>query len=199
MRSDVISLNKTTDISVILNEAEAVAAYRKLEGKNALRLRLLAEELVSMLPNLLYKYYGKFWIDTEGSSFEMHIEVSVVNPLDLDKGRILELSRSGKNIAYTGIMGKVRYAVEMMLGNAYLDPVPVSAPYFYSSGLSASASGDYYCEWSLQNYQAAADTEMDKSSEEWDELEKSIIANLADDVIVGVTDKKVEIIIKKAF
>ena len=31
MKSDVISLKNTTDISTVLNEAEAVAAYRKLD------------------------------------------------------------------------------------------------------------------------------------------------------------------------
>ena len=77
MQSDVISLKNTTDISTILNEAEAVAAYRKLDDKNALRLRLLAGELISMLPNLLDKYHGNFWIENEDRNFEMHVELYV--------------------------------------------------------------------------------------------------------------------------
>ena len=40
---------------------------------------------------------------------------------------------------------------------------------------------------------------LSHDSEEWDQLEKSIVAKLADDVIVGVRGKKVEIIIKKKF
>ena len=36
-------------------------------------------------------------------------------------------------------------------------------------------------------------------NEKWDELEKSIVAKLADDVIVGVRGKNVEIVIKKEF
>lgn len=38
-----------------------------------------------------------------------------------------------------------------------------------------------------------------KPGDEWDHLDKSIVARLADDVIVGVRSKKVEIIIKKKF
>ena len=199
MKSDVISLKNTTDISTILNEAEAVAAYRKLDDKNALRLRLLAEELISMLPNLLDKYHGNFWIENEDRNFEMHVELYVANPIALNKERILKLSKSGKNIAYSGIMGKIRFVVEMMINTSYCDPAPINAPYYYSSGLAACSAGNYYCEWSLQNYQTAVNSEMDKGSEEWDELEKSIIGNLADDVIVGVFENKVDIIIKKSF
>ena len=51
--------------------------------------------------------------------------------------------------------------------------------------------------WSLYSYRQQAGD--DKGSEKWDELEKSIIANLADDVIVGVIGKNVDIIIKKNF
>ena len=38
-----------------------------------------------------------------------------------------------------------------------------------------------------------------EDSGDWDQLEKSIVAKLADDVIVGVRGKKVEIIIIKEF
>jgi hypothetical protein len=37
------------------------------------------------------------------------------------------------------------------------------------------------------------------NKDEWDQLEKSIVAKLADGVIVGVKGKKVDIIIKKEF
>ncbi|MCR5142759.1 MAG: hypothetical protein K6C68_09575 [Ruminococcus sp.] len=55
--------------------------------------------------------------------------------------------------------------------------------------------------WSLMNYINAFDREEEKQnrSEAWDELEKSIIANLADDVVVGVLNGKVDIVVKKKF
>ena len=37
------------------------------------------------------------------------------------------------------------------------------------------------------------------TKEAWDELEKSVIAKIADDVIVGLKGKRVDIIVKKSF
>ena len=39
----------------------------------------------------------------------------------------------------------------------------------------------------------------DEKSDEWDELEKSVIASTADDVIVGVKGKRADIVIIKKF
>ena len=50
--------------------------------------------------------------------------------------------------------------------------------------------------WTLDTFRKEAN---EKKGEPWDELEKSIIANIADDVIVGVEGKRVEIVVKKAF
>jgi hypothetical protein len=49
--------------------------------------------------------------------------------------------------------------------------------------------------WTLSRYK---DAQKD-NAEPWDELEKSIIANLADDVIVSVKGNQIEIIIEKNF
>jgi hypothetical protein len=40
---------------------------------------------------------------------------------------------------------------------------------------------------------------VEKEEKEWDELEKTIIASVADDVIVGVKGKNANIIIVKKF
>ena len=54
--------------------------------------------------------------------------------------------------------------------------------------------------WSLLNYRDSFDSAAQiEKREAWDELEKSIIANLADDVIVGVLGDKVDIVVKKKF
>ena len=49
--------------------------------------------------------------------------------------------------------------------------------------------------WTLSRYK---DAQRD-NEEPWDELEKSIIANLADDVTVAVKGNNVEIVITKDF
>jgi hypothetical protein len=57
----------------------------------------------------------------------------------------------------------------------------------------------YTYAWTLDHYTECQRERSVDNSEEWDQLEKSIVAKLADDVIVGVRGKKVEIIIKKEF
>ena len=68
------------------------------------------------------------------------------------------------------------------MGFGYINPV-----------LSDEAGYDY--SWSLCNYKTAVEDEEDAYAE----LERSIVAKLADDIIVGVRGKHVEIVVKKAF
>ena len=49
--------------------------------------------------------------------------------------------------------------------------------------------------WSLTTYKK----KVKANTEGWDELERSIIANLADDVTVGILGGKVMITVKKKF
>jgi hypothetical protein len=61
--------------------------------------------------------------------------------------------------------------------------------------------------WKLTNYREAMRNAEDQdfledeeeSPDEWDELERSIIANIADDVHVGIQKDKVEIVVFKSF
>ena len=72
MESDIYKINKgDTDLSPLLAEAEKVAKYNGLTEKESLYLRLLAEELVSMLPSIVENYSGEFWIVNSGKSYEL--------------------------------------------------------------------------------------------------------------------------------
>ena len=54
---------------------------------------------------------------------------------------------------------------------------------------------DYGVMWSLEGFRSSLDDVMDSdeaSKEAWDELEKSIVANIASDVIVGVKGDRVD-------
>ena len=50
--------------------------------------------------------------------------------------------------------------------------------------------------WSLNQYKETVKTEVKK---EWDELEKSIVSKLADEVQIGIKNGQVEMIIIKSF
>ena len=202
MKTDVYRFERAvSDIDSITALAEKAASYCGLDEDQELKLMLLCEELIEMLPNLLLYGKGEFWIETHDKNVEIH---SVVEADDLltgnDRKEIMKVSKSGKNIAAKGIMNKIRIAAEVMLANYALsngvsgdveyDTEPLE---FYDYGLTDPfAKQDM---WSLTAYKK----KVQSDSDDWDELERSIIANLADDVTVGILGGKVEVTIKKKF
>lgn len=201
MKSDIINLagiTKSTDsLSGVLTETEKAAGYAQLDKKEAGRLRLLAEELIGMLPELLDFSKGTFWIESNGKSIELHTSLTPDELLTSKRrDELLTVSKSGKNFAATGIMSKIKLAATFML----LDYNQVSkyAPQIYDDAYLylGTTKNTELISWSLADYRHNAE---EKKGEPWDELEKSIIANIADDVLVSVDGKTVEIIVKKAF
>ncbi len=202
MKSDVCKLGKDTAcLGNVLREVEKSASLGNLEKKNALRLRLLAEELCGMLPGLIKNFDGEFWVEKEGDEFSLCASLYAGN-MDVDtKEALLAVSTSGKNEAAKGIMGKIRDVVQnMLLNRAEVDSMNweygTNMGYMYYSPDMAADFRSVY-SWSLHTYKTNA---VEKKAEEaLDELERSIVANLADDILVGVRGKNVEIVVKKIF
>ena len=208
MKSNICKLNKDlTCLEAVLAEVEKVTTYNALEDKKALRLRLLAEELCGMLPGLIENFSGAFWAENEGDNYELHVELKA-DDMSIDlRDELISVSKSGKNVAAKGIMGKIRAVAETMLLAAF-DPdlAPMVAPgefydyHGYNMGfgyivpeMEAELGGIY--TWSLFDYKTAVEDKED----EYAELERSIVAKLADDIIVGIRGKNVEIVVKKSF
>ena len=209
MKSNICKLNEDlTCLETVLSEVEKVTAYNSLEDKKALRLRLLAEELCGMLPGLISNFSGKFWAENEGDNYELHVELKAEDmSLDL-REELISVSKSGKNEAAKGVMGKIRAVAETMLLVAS-DPtlqIPLSTGEFYDCygynmgfgymNPTGSDKTGYAYSWSLFNYKTVVE---EKEDDAYLELERSIVAKLADDIIVGVRGKNVEIIVKKSF
>ena len=207
MKSNICYLNEDlTCLDAVLSEVEKVTAYNGLEGKKALRIRLLAEELCGMLPGLVENFSGKFWAENEKENYELHVELKA-DDMSLDlRDELISVSKSGKNAAATGIMGKIRAVAETMLLSAADPTIPVPNGEFcdyngFNMGFgymdpNIMYETGYVYTWSLYNYKVAVEENKDEA---YDELERSIVAKLADDIIVGVRGKNVEIVVKKAF
>ena len=196
MKSNICTLNgEAGQLAALLNEVEKCAAYNNMNKKNTLRVRLLAEELVGMLPALLEHSEGSFWMENEQNKYELHVKVRARETGYTTREKLLAVSKTGKNMAQKGIMGKIRAAAEMMLFSSEDDVIETD---FFDAGCEASPS--FGQVWSLRHYSDQISIEKDSAkTEEWDELEKSIIAKLADDVMVGIKGKNVEIIVCKEF
>lgn len=152
MKTDVCRLKgKKTDFELAQRVAEKTAVYNELSKKQALQLRLLSEELVGMLPELLNKYSGEFWIENKGSNYEVHAVVNSAVYDTEERKKVMSISSSGKNVATVGFMGKIRGIVDaMMLSMAEADAQTMTStmdPYFMSNG-----HGMVYTTWSLEQY-----------------------------------------------
>ena len=207
MKSNICKLNEDlTCLKAVLAEVEKVTTYNGLEDKKALRLRLLAEELCGMLPGLIENFSGEFWAENEGETYELHVELKA-DDMNIDlRDELISVSKSGKNAAAKGIMGKIRAVAETMLLAASDPTLPVPCGEFYDChGFNMgfgyidpvnSCETGYVYSWSLYNYKEAVEGNEDDA---FAELERSIVAKLADDIIVGVRGKNVEIVVKKSF
>lgn len=197
MKSNEIRINDKFDIEAILAEVEKVASYNGLDSKSSQRLRLLSEELIGMMPNLMEYCIGKFWVENEGNEYSIHIATELLIGIDESKRKIKELATKPKK--YVGIMGKIRSAFEFMCGNYDDTAVDTSVSGYDMDGFVPSSV--YNQMWSLNSYKENIEKsyKSGKSEDEWDELEKSIIANLADEVIVGIHGINADIIVKKKF
>ena len=195
MQSNTFKIRKDKDsMYEILKEVEKCAEYTGMEKKEYLQLRLLAEELVSMLPGLLEYYEGEFWISNRGKRYALNVSVQVPFSTQEVREHLMDLSKSGKNALAVGVTGKIRCAVEALIADV-LAVDNEMAQYTYGFYGTMPVSAYYTQAWSLSNY-----TEyLQQNEEKSDELEKSIIAKLSDDVIVGLKGKHVEIVIKKSF
>ena len=105
-------------------------------------------------------------------------------------------SSNKKNNLAKGIKGKILSVFQNMALDIVENGTYIPSSYYYTSCEEYAHSYSY--AWSLTEYTTNIKTDEDKTSE-WDELEKSIIAKLATDVLVGVLKDKVEILIVKDF
>lgn len=198
MKSNVCKIeNGTRDLEAILKESERVAEYNGLSHKQALQLRLLCEEIDGMLPNIVDDFEGELWIDFEDGVCKVNVSVQFPEVNADKKAELISIAKDQKNAAAVGIVGKIRNAIEnFFLDEDMMTAVTISTrPYSLATGYSDGVDYDYL--WRLEEYRKSVKKE--EQVEAWDELEKSVIASVADDVIVGVRGKRAEIVIMKKF
>ena len=206
MQTDKIQiLSNGEGIEAALAESEKFAAYMGIEGKPALHLRLLTEELLGMVRAITGDFKAYFWIENqEGGGYRIHLDAET--PMNLDKKtELISLSSKGVNNVLGGFMGKIRDMVEnglyyynkvdqLQLRNGIYTPVGVTA------GITPEGAGVDGFVWTMDEYRdrmnSARGSDPD-ASKAWDELERSIVASIADDVVVSVRKNMVKITISK--
>lgn len=198
MKTDVIVVSsKGNEMETALSQAEKVADYKGMAPKDALHLRLLTEEMMGMMRSLTGETEGEFWIEDEEKEYRLHLRVHT--RMDSSKReQLLSAASSGKNESARGLMGKLR---DFFDRGADEDISAFTSPLILPGVYEHSTTPTLDWEWSMVRYEdelsARIKRDDSQAREAWDELEKSVVAKVADDVKVSIRGRQVEMIIVK--
>ena len=195
-----------------LEEAEKFSAYVEHDHKNAMRMRLLVEETLGMVGAIAEDFWADFWMEGKKHG-KCQIHVVVHTEMDMAKKQeLIDASKNKRNDAYKGFTGKIREFIDnsftMAEEAAIMDGVGYNGANCFVMGmidmpigLGAPVVMDGVT-WSLDAYRQGVEGAKgsDREAEEaWDELEKSILAKLADDLRVSIKGNVAEIVVEKRF
>jgi len=184
---------------------EGFARQVGLDRRDTLRLDLLVEETLGMVRAMLEDYYGQVWFVGDGRRCEIHFEATT----DMNAGKkqeLLSVSSTGRNAAAKGFMARLGEVISGALrsvGGTMQEYGRETMRYgvvYMPNDISPNT--DMMTIWTLQAYRSDVDQargEESAADEAWDELEKSIVARLADDVMVGVRGDRIDLVISKTF
>ena len=187
--------------------ADNYAWHAGLDKRDTLRLNLLVEETLGMVKAMVDDFYGRLWFSGDDSTCEIHLEATA----NMDSGRkqeLLSVSSSGRNAAAKGFMGmlgdvisgalhNIGHAVDTAYGQSAM-----SGNLIAQSGVGNPNLYDLTPVWTLDQYRANVEKgriDSDALEQAKQDLEKSIVANLADDIVVGVKGDRIELVITKRF
>ena len=192
MKSEVITVSsKGSGMDAALALADQTAKQLGLSSRDAMRMRLMVEEMMSMMRSIIGQLEGKFWIETDDKAYRLFLQSKTLMDAE-QRGQLLSASTSGRNAAHRGIMGKIR---------AFFEPMPVlDTPAFLVESIEIPGNENGELNWSLEAYRERLLKRKASSEEamtEWDELEKSVVSHIADDVEVSIRNNDVELMILK--
>ena len=197
MKTDVITVSSRGNrMEAALGQVDKVIAYKELSGKNALHLRLLAEEMMGLMRSVTGAGEGLFWIEEEDQEYRLHLQVRA-RLSEEKRERLLDVSSSGKNESAKGLMGRLR---DFFDWGSDEDLATFTSPLLMPEAFEHTSSPVLDWEWSMRRYESALCAQIANDAaarDAWDELEKSVVKHVADDVKVFIRNGVVELVILK--
>ena len=191
MKTEMIAVSsRGSGMDAALNQAEDTARKLGLSHRETLHLRLLVEEMMNMFHSIIGQLEGRFWIETNNGECRLVLQAKTLMDNE-QRQQFLSAATSGKNEAHRGIMGKLR---------AFFEPMPITDAPAYLTKTTLPGDRDGELTWSLEAYRERLNRRKDASegaSEEWDELEKSLVSHIADNVEVSIRGYDVQLVILK--
>ena len=198
MKTDVIVVSSTgRRMEAALAQVDKVAAYKGLSEKGKTHLRLLAEEMMGLMRSVTGETEGRFWIEDEDGVYRLCLEVETTMTSE-KREQLLSASTSGKNESARGLMGWVRDFFDRGTD----EDVALFATPMLSPGMMESTSTPALdWEWSMLRYedylQNGIANHSREAQEAWDELEKSVVVYVADEVRVSIRGRRAAMTIFK--
>jgi hypothetical protein len=186
----IVVSSKGRGMDAALAQVDQTASQMGLSPREALHMRLLVEEMMNMVRSIIGDLEGKFWIEIEDKAYRLYLQMASVLGTEQRK-QLISASTSGKNEAHRGIMGKIR---------AFFEPMPIEDTPAYLAGTLVRGDANDDLSWSMEAYRERLLNRKDASDEaqeEWDELEKSVVSHIADNVTVSIRNYNVELMIYK--
>jgi hypothetical protein len=186
----IVVSSKGRGMDAALAQVDQTASQMGLSPREALHMRLLVEEMMNMVRSIIGDLEGKFWIEIEDKAYRLYLQMASVLGTEQRK-QLISASTSGQNEAHRGIMGKIR---------AFFEPMPIEDTPAYLAGTIVRGDENDDLNWSMEAYRERLLNRKDASDEaqeEWDELEKSVVSHIADNVTVSIRNYDVELMIYK--
>ena len=208
MRTDITTIDSNGNgVQLALNRTEGLADVHMLTKKDRLHLRLLAEETFSMVTAIVGDFSAKYWAEGEEGEYRIILQADA-DITEEEEEQLLSISTSGENTASRGIMARIwKHYKAALKENRKAAVMEAARGMTYSEAELLygklgtirfdGEDGEEYA-WSLKQYKSNVQKllkEDDSAKGRWDELEKSIVANIASDVRVGVTEDHVKMVI----
>lgn len=196
IRTDKLWVNsmigRAEDVDEIINE---FAEKMQMSDRVHLRMRLLVEETMGMARSSLKNFEGELWLEGDNTGYRIILEA------DVREHEYDVLPAVGTP---TGFMAKIAEMLNCSYvfddASALPDNLRKMLPNYISYGMvKADDTHVWAGEWSLVSYRYSLEKNVGDPETElvFDELEKSIVAQIADNVTVGIYGQKIRLAIYK--
>ncbi len=169
-----------------------------ITGKEYYHLGLLTEETLSMANQILHVYDGELWIEGSADGYEIILEAAVH---ENDGGKAVPAASPEGFMAKIAEMMNCSYMFENIAEMP--ENLADMLPDYMSYGIQEEKEAHAWAgRWSLSAYRNRLRNrqgENPKAEPALNELEKSIVAHLADDVTIGIHGHRIRLVISKAF
>ena len=193
MKTDKLWINGNIRRNSELNEILlAFAREAKITGKDLWHMGLLTEETLGMANQLLKDFDGEIWLETTPSGYDIILEADVRGNGD---------KAPAASDSPVGFMAKIAEMLNCSYMFESISETPESLactlPDYMSYGIREPGGEKVWAgKWSLSAYRQNV-MSGSGSGLNLEELEKSVVANLADEVTIGIQGHRIRLVISK--